>query len=1041
MGRVISYTIKVDGVSREIKNQGDFRKAVRDTQKVFDKADFGTEKYEAANKQLAALKVSQTEARRESRKLALQQQVDADKGERSLKGLTAQLKLLELQYQELGEQARQTGQGLALSENITNLRGEIREINQGIGKQGLTGALSEALGSLGGFDIASLVTPLGAAAAGIQLIGESAQFVNQTVEEFIKLRGEVQNLTGATGSDLDTFVARIDGIAESFEKTNEEVLNAANAVSDQFEIPFTEALDKIAEGFIAGSDQQGQFLDGLREYPTFFQEAGLSADEFFKIANQQATQGIFGDKGLDAVKEATLRLRELPQATRDAVDAIGLDATEIQNLIADEGIGAAIATVSAQLATLEADSPQVGQALADIFGGPGEDAGLNFILSLQNINDTTESLIDTNNDYQTQQQRLLEINTEFAALQNELTLTVGEQTTNFKNFALEVRNGALRLLIFLIENFKTFFQTLAPVRDAVINLLQAFGLLNEQGQATGNVLNFLQKTVDISQAGFKFLANAIATVVNRLAGAVTGVRGFLRSIGIIKKDSEEAASAIEDTAEATQAAGEAADDLSQKQEGTSQSTKDLTKEIEGYRMATLAAATATDQFAKGSIAELSEEVGRLKKEIDQAAPGDQQGLLSQLLDAEKALEEAQEFRRLLRERLTTGGDFSLTPVIEANAGQRLEVQRQAVIDELKINKDRKDEIIRIEQETLEAIVERQNQRLETIRRVEQQRLEDTIAISGQIFSAINQGANLLSQAQAERSANEVAQLEARFNKEIELAEGNADLQESLREELAEERAKIQKREFQEQKKFRVATALTSLFEGIVNILAAPTTIPDPFGRIFKGVQIGFLNAATAIQIAAINRQNAAKGAIIPRLAGGNILSLQTGGAVDGQFRGQSHTGPAGGIPISFRGHPFLVENGERFDTDETGAVAIINKRSAAAFGPQLRAAFGKSFPGKRRWLSHINNHNNWGVPYLQEGAILPDLTTGLQASFPGAALRPVVVEFDNDSILTFARTTGQAVQNGAQEGTSRGLFDANRRIEREQRLNRRVGLE
>jgi len=519
MGRVISYEIKVDGVKREIKNQGDFKKALRDTQKIIDSSDYGSARYEEASRQLAAMRASQSEVRQESRKLALQQQVDADKGARSVKGLTAQLKLLELQYQELGEQARRTGDGLALAENITNLRGEIREINAGIGKTGLTGALQEALGSVGGIDLAGLATPLGAIAAGVQLIGEAGQFVNQTVEEFKELRGEVELLTDASGPELDEFVSRIAAIGETFEKTNEEILNAANAVSDQFEIPFSQALDKIEEGFIAGSDQQGEFLDGLREYPTFFKEAGLSADAFFNIANKQATQGIFSDKGLDAVKEATIRLRELPQATRDAITAIGLDSQAIQRQISEEGIGAAIATISEQLGTLEANGPQVGQAIADIFGGAGEDAGLNFLLSLQDINDETQSLTGSLNEYQQEQQRLLEINTEFASLQNQLTEQLGTQVGGFKAFALEVRNGALRVLIAIIDQFKAFFSALQPIGDAIVNLARAFGLVNDQGEATARTMEILDTIVKAQRAIWNFLGQAIAGVINELDGS------------------------------------------------------------------------------------------------------------------------------------------------------------------------------------------------------------------------------------------------------------------------------------------------------------------------------------------------------------------------------------------------------------------------------------------------------------------------------------------------------------------------------------------
>jgi hypothetical protein len=44
-------------------------------------------------------------------------------------------------------------------------------------------------------------------------------------------------------------------------------------------------------------------------------------------------------------------------------------------------------------------------------------------------------------------------------------------------------------------------------------------------------------------------------------------------------------------------------------------------------------------------------------------------------------------------------------------------------------------------------------------------------------------------------------------------------------------------------------------QGVVNILSAPSTIPQPFDAIYKGVQIAALTAATAANIAKISSQS------------------------------------------------------------------------------------------------------------------------------------------------------------------------------------------
>jgi len=37
------------------------------------------------------------------------------------------------------------------------------------------------------------------------------------------------------------------------------------------------------DGFIAGADANGEFLENLKEYPAYFKEAGISASQFIAI--------------------------------------------------------------------------------------------------------------------------------------------------------------------------------------------------------------------------------------------------------------------------------------------------------------------------------------------------------------------------------------------------------------------------------------------------------------------------------------------------------------------------------------------------------------------------------------------------------------------------------------------------------------------------------------------------------------------------------------------------------------------------------------
>ena len=75
------------------------------------------------------------------------------------------------------------------------------------------------------------------------------------------------------------------------------------------------------------------------------------------------------------------------------------------------------------------------------------------------------------------------------------------------------------------------------------------------------------------------------------------------------------------------------------------------------------------------------------------------------------------------------------------------------------------------------------------------------------------------------------------------------LQEGTKEEEA-----AAKEQFEVRKRMAIASAVISAISGVVNILAAPTTLPDPIGAIYKGVQIAALAVTTAAQIGKISSQ-------------------------------------------------------------------------------------------------------------------------------------------------------------------------------------------
>lgn len=212
--------------------------------------------------------------------------------------------------------------------------------------------------------------------------------------EVDRVREKVERLTGVDDSAL---AGEVKAVADVFETDYTEVLRTANTLHRQMGVSFEEAMGLIRKGFAAGLNDSGDFLDQLREYAPQFRSAGVSAAGMVAVLQQATRDGIFSDKGLDAVKEAMLRLRELPTATRDALDGIGLSSREVETALREGTmtIFDVIRQVSEKLNELPASSAAVGTAIADIFGGPGEDAGLAYLQTLKDI-DTEHEIVTTN---------------------------------------------------------------------------------------------------------------------------------------------------------------------------------------------------------------------------------------------------------------------------------------------------------------------------------------------------------------------------------------------------------------------------------------------------------------------------------------------------------------------------------------------------------------------------------------------------------------------------------------------------------------------
>ena len=218
-------------------------------------------------------------------------------------------------------------------------------------------------------------------------------------------------LTGKTGDEMLKLRNSVKATAEHFGTDFSETMQAVNSLAKGFGITTEEAMQLMRDGFVSGANANGDFIDTLREYPRYFKEAGISAEEFIAISTNAATQGVFSDKGVDAIKEGNLRIREMTKATAEALNGIGISAEKVQTDLQNGSITTfdVMQMVATKLNELPANSAAVGAAIADIFGGPGEDAGLEYLKTLSDIQLNMDAVKAAAGEVATQQEKQISI--------------------------------------------------------------------------------------------------------------------------------------------------------------------------------------------------------------------------------------------------------------------------------------------------------------------------------------------------------------------------------------------------------------------------------------------------------------------------------------------------------------------------------------------------------------------------------------------------------------------------------------------------------
>lgn len=510
----LGFSIEILGAQDAVTAAEQLRRKIAEIQSELKKAT-DTKDIARLGKELVDLKAKQAEVNKEVKEQVKTRQEEltgASKAGTTYRELSKRLGDLRRIYKDMAaaeQDATQEAKDLLseitkLDARLKKIDGDVGQFNRNVGNY--TGALAQffpkvgssiggvtdALGFLKGQTTAA-GKGFGTLAVGFAAFGAVSDLLeglNEQIKETRALQLSIANLTGQTGDALQKGAAQSKAIAEAYGQSAEEIAIAANTFSKELGINFTEALDLVEVGFRKGANAQGEFLDNLREYPAQFRDAGASAQDFLAISIAASREGVYSDKGLDAVKEFGLRIREQTKATKTALsDALGEQFTS--ELFGNLNKGSitsvqALGKVTTALKENGVQGSQLQTVIADVFGGPGEDVGQRFLFTLGDIVAAQNDLTVSTNEYQEQQNEVYKANLaleESQALYNEA----------FADYSFELEIAEKKGRAFLNNVVTGFFKFLnqAPALlktlGAGLKTLFTTGSFTEAGIQAGKV--------------------------------------------------------------------------------------------------------------------------------------------------------------------------------------------------------------------------------------------------------------------------------------------------------------------------------------------------------------------------------------------------------------------------------------------------------------------------------------------------------------------------------------------------------------------------
>lgn len=506
MGRIVAYTLRVDGVDVAIRSANELKEVQRQLNREFANAKFGTERYEELRREQAAAAVA-TKRLRDDQRLARNEIIASGKAAGiaagSYRALEARLRVLDDEYKRLGNEAADAARKLDIRRQTSAIRKELKDIDARMGVYVRNvGNYASAWRGLGNTILAL---------SGINV-------VSQGLNEIVRANSEISDSIAGVAKTADLTIEQVEELTELL-----KFRDTRTSLADQLEIAeiggrqgfkaiddleaFVEAIDvanvALGDQFNNSAEETTTVLAGLRNVLTTFQTDNVGED-LLRIGNALNVLETQGVATAPVISDFVNRIAGLAIPLDVSTEQIfGLATTLDELQISAERGGTAVTKLLAELA-----------ARPEVFA--------DFLID-QGVVQSTEEFVKLVQD------DLLGA----LALVSSTATTAGETNTDFAAILEQIGiKGSRNLEVFAklgeaTETLEARTRTAAEALQVTDSLYAEFEKRNNTlGAAIDKLRNAFVNFVVRSdvQAGLKNFIDGITTLIN----AVSDLTGFLQ---------------------------------------------------------------------------------------------------------------------------------------------------------------------------------------------------------------------------------------------------------------------------------------------------------------------------------------------------------------------------------------------------------------------------------------------------------------------------------------------------------------------------------